>query len=60
MFNHCVRPIVCPPRYVVRERFVPREIPIIHPIVKVIRTNKFRKIRVNEVNDLGFTRHRRF
>lgn len=34
-----VRPIFCPPKYVVRDRFVPREVPYIHPVININRTN---------------------
>ncbi|WP_156291937.1 hypothetical protein [Oceanobacillus salinisoli] len=37
--SHRIRPIVCPPKYVVRDRFVPRIQPIIQPVVKVDRLN---------------------
>lgn len=30
-------PIVCPPEYFVRDEFMPREVPVIHPIVNVNR-----------------------
>ena len=33
----CCRPIICPPRYVVRNHYVPRVIPILHPIVNINR-----------------------
>ncbi|MFS0824729.1 spore coat protein D [Bacillus sp. 1P02SD] len=33
------RPIVCPPKYHVRNQFVKRVHPIIHPIVNVNRIN---------------------
>lgn len=39
MSCHCVRPIVCPPQYVVRDYFVPRLVPVIHPVVTVNREN---------------------
>lgn len=32
-------PIVCDPQYVVRDCYIPREVPIIHPIVNVTRHN---------------------
>ncbi len=32
-----VEPIVCPPEYCVRDEFMPREVPVIHPIVNVNR-----------------------
>lgn len=38
MFPHN-RPIHCPPRYVVHDRFVRRPQPIIHPVVHVNRLN---------------------
>lgn len=34
--HHCP-PIVCDPRYVVRDCYVPREVPVVHPIVNVNR-----------------------
>ncbi len=30
-------PIICPPQYVVRDCYIPREVPVIHPIVNVNR-----------------------
>ncbi|NLL53199.1 MAG: hypothetical protein GX248_10925 [Peptococcaceae bacterium] len=39
MSCHCVRPIVCPPQYVVRDFFVPQAVPVIHPVVTVNRQN---------------------
>ncbi len=33
------RPIVCPPKYMVRNRFIRRPQPIIHPVVHVNRLN---------------------
>lgn len=30
-------PIVCPPEYCMRDEFIPREVPVIHPIVNVNR-----------------------
>lgn len=32
-----VEPIVCPPEYCVNDTFMPREVPVIHPIVHVNR-----------------------
>ena len=32
-----VMPIVCPPEYRFHDEFMPREVPIIHPIVNVNR-----------------------
>ncbi|SFU34826.1 hypothetical protein [Alicyclobacillus macrosporangiidus] len=34
--SHCP-PIVCDPQYVIRDRYVPREVPVIHPVVTVNR-----------------------
>lgn len=34
---HQVEPIVCPPEYCVRDEFMPREVPVIHPVVNVNR-----------------------
>jgi hypothetical protein len=34
--HHCP-PIVCDPQYVVRDCYVPREVPVVHPIVNVNR-----------------------
>jgi hypothetical protein len=34
--HHCP-PIVCDPRYVVRDCYIPREVPVVHPIVNVNR-----------------------
>ncbi|GER67868.1 hypothetical protein BpJC7_20690 [Weizmannia acidilactici] len=36
-----IRPIVCRPKYVIRNRFFPRVQPIIHPLVEVNRVNVF-------------------
>ena len=33
------RPLTCPPRYIVRNQFIRREIPIIHPVIHVNRVN---------------------
>ncbi|HHY74128.1 MAG TPA: hypothetical protein GX497_13085 [Bacillus bacterium] len=38
MYHH-VRPIMCPPRYVEHNRFVPRVVPYIHPVINVNRTH---------------------
>lgn len=32
-----VEPIVCPPEYMMRDEFMPREVPVVHPIVNVNR-----------------------
>lgn len=32
-------PIICPPRYVVRDYYTPRIVPHIHPIVNINRQN---------------------
>ena len=37
--NRHVKPIICPPRFVERNRFVPRVVPYIHPVVHVNRTH---------------------
>ncbi|RSK29011.1 hypothetical protein EJF36_20175 [Bacillus sp. HMF5848] len=37
--SRCVNPIVCPTQYRVRDTFVRRPIPVIHPIVDVNRVN---------------------
>ncbi len=34
--HHCP-PIVCDPQYIVRDCYVPREVPVVHPIVNVNR-----------------------
>jgi hypothetical protein len=34
---YCPRPIVCPPRCMYRDSYIPREVPYIHPIVHVNR-----------------------
>lgn len=36
--NH-VKPIYCDPQYIVHDTYVPRYIPVIHPIVHVNRKN---------------------
>lgn len=58
-----VRPIFCPPKYVVRDRFVPREVPYIHPVININRTNIVnvprhivRPITRNVVVDPGYPR----
>ncbi len=35
----CVRPVVCPPQYCVRDFCAQRTVPVIHPVVTVNRTN---------------------
>ena len=35
----CVRPIVCPAQYVVRDYYTPQVVPVIHPVVTVNRQN---------------------
>lgn len=32
-----VQPVVCPPEYIFRDEFMPREVPVVHPIVHVNR-----------------------
>ena len=61
-----VKPIICPPRYVESNRFVPREVPFIHPIINVNRTHIvnvprhiFREFTRNEVIESEFPRRRR-
>ena len=34
-----VRPVVCPTQYRCHDKFVPREVPFIHPIVNVNRVH---------------------
>jgi hypothetical protein len=35
--HYACRPIVCDPQYVVRDCYVPREVPVIHPIININR-----------------------
>ncbi|HHV64588.1 MAG TPA: hypothetical protein GXX46_05895 [Peptococcaceae bacterium] len=35
----CVRPIVCPAQYIVRDFCTPQVVPVIHPVVTVNRQN---------------------
>jgi hypothetical protein len=35
--SHKCPPIVCDPQYVVRDCYIPREVPVVHPIVNVNR-----------------------
>ncbi len=35
----CVRPIVCPAQYVVRDYYTPQVVPVIQPVVTVNRQN---------------------
>ncbi|ADY55833.1 hypothetical protein Sgly_1533 [Syntrophobotulus glycolicus DSM 8271] len=35
----CVKPIVCPPQYVVRDHYAQQVVPVIHPVVTVNRQN---------------------
>ena len=37
--SRCVHPIVCPPRFVVHDRFIRRSVPVIHPVVRINRLN---------------------
>ena len=37
MGGHHVQPIVCPTQYRCHDQFIPREVPVIHPIVNVNR-----------------------
>ncbi len=37
MHHRSVNPRICPPEYIVRDRFIPREAPYIHPVVHVNR-----------------------
>ncbi len=39
MGGNQVRPVVCPTQYRCHDRFVPREVPFIHPIVNVNRVH---------------------
>jgi hypothetical protein len=34
---HGCPPIVCPPQYCIRDCYIPREVPVVHPIVNVNR-----------------------
>jgi hypothetical protein len=38
LFNR-TRPVICPPRHVVRDRYIPRVIPYIHPVEYINRHN---------------------
>lgn len=37
--NGQCNPVYCPPQYVVRDCYIPRVVPYIHPVVIVIRQN---------------------
>lgn len=61
VLSHCCRPLVCPPKYIVRERCAFRPVPVIQPVINVNRTNVFsvprpvvRRFVRNEVIDRGF------
>ncbi len=60
----CPRPVVCPPRFVVHDCFIPREVPYIHPVVHINRHNIvnvprhiYRPITRNVVVDPGYPTH---
>ncbi|MBB3853984.1 hypothetical protein BV455_00561 [Parageobacillus caldoxylosilyticus] len=60
----CPRPVICPPRFVVRDCFIPRVVPFIHPVVHINRHNIvnvprhiFRPITRNVVVDPGYPTH---
>lgn len=60
MFGH-TRPIICPPKHVVRDCFIPRVVPYIHPIVRINRFNIvnvprhiYRPITRNVIVDPGY------
>ncbi|AKP46475.1 Hypothetical protein BSM4216_1178 [Bacillus smithii] len=59
--HHRPRPIVCPPIHRVRDHFVPRQVPYIHPVVNVNRYNIvnvpkhiYRPVTRNVVVDPGY------
>ena len=37
--HYSCAPIVCDPQYVIHDHFIPREVPVIHPIIHVHRHN---------------------
>ncbi|QDP38786.1 hypothetical protein FN924_00115 [Radiobacillus deserti] len=56
-----MKPIVCPPKYVVHNRYTPRVVPYIHPVVHVNRNHIVniprhivRPVVRNEVVDPGY------
>ncbi|OMP66356.1 hypothetical protein BTO28_12915 [Domibacillus epiphyticus] len=58
-----IRPVVCPPRCVVRDYYTPRVVPYIHPIVNVNRQHIvnvprhiYRPITRNVIVDPGYPR----
>ncbi|EHL79581.1 hypothetical protein HMPREF1015_01003 [Bacillus smithii 7_3_47FAA] len=61
MYHRPSRPIECPPRYNVRNHYVPRQVPYIHPVVNVNRYNIvnvprhiYRPVTRNVVVDPGY------
>lgn len=65
MFNRRINPIVHPPRHIVRDRFIPREVRHIHPIVHVNRhhivnvpRHSSRHFRRDEFYDNGYPTRR--
>ena len=67
MHNRRVNPKICPPEYIVRDRFIPREVPHIHPIIHVNRhhivdvpRHIHRHFRRDEFYEQGYTNRRRF
>ncbi|MCP3763035.1 hypothetical protein NLX67_11620 [Domibacillus sp. A3M-37] len=64
MHRHHVRPIVCPPRCVVHNTYIKREVPVIHPIININRQHivnvprhMYQPITRNEVVDPGYPRN---
>ncbi|MFX3616731.1 MAG: spore coat protein D [Sporolactobacillus sp.] len=62
--NANVNPIICDPRYVVHDSYVPRYIPVIHPVVHVNRQNivnvpqhSVQQSQQNQVVDPGLPDH---
>jgi hypothetical protein len=56
-----VRPIVCPPQCIVKDTYIQREIPVIHPVVTINRQHIvnvprhiYQPITRNEVVDPGY------
>ncbi len=59
--NEQCGPIQCPPQYVVRDCYVPRVVPYVHPVVIVNRQNIvnvphhiYQPVVQNVVNDPGY------
>ena len=65
MFNRSVNPVIHPTRHIVRDNFIRREVPHIHPIVHVNRhhivnvpRHSFRHFRRDEFYEQGYPTRR--